>query len=766
MNTLSEGNYAFEICSDIDRPNYVNISVLSGFGVITTEVSYEQYANLDVVIRTFNTDKQPITEVKCGDNVLRAEEDYVYDENYNLILKQQYLQDLGKGEYKFTVTCDEKTSEFVLQVAERPVHGGYVAKSGGQGRVTENEGYVSFTGLDGVSANVFSKDGFDVTKPIVFNLKVTGTREQGPSAIFHLILGNHNADYGEDAYTSRADKDITIPYTIASVNTPGGIAVSGGKQGDFNRYRFEITDTDTKLYINDFHCFTSSSITRSDFADGKVYLGIARATEFVIDADDAVKVVDNNHVIYSKKNSTSVSFRVLTEGSILTVKNGEQVVASENYEFGQDGVYGCVIFKDAFLKTLPAGETKLSIATDKEKESFIYINVKKSVTLTFYESDGTTVWKTFEDEAGEKILIPENPPKVTGKVFKGWKTEKDGNTLFDFSDAVVAENDMVFYAHYENAIITVYFDYNGAENEDVVSLSVEYGTAIGELPAPVKENCTFKHWADAEGNIYTSETLVEAENELVLYAVYELSAAYKDEMKALVDDVVANYSKNDYTEESYNNLLNVAAEVKTAIDNANDNLAVEAAIDKLNTAVDELVSVLENKKTEAKNELKSVFDALKKDDYTEEAFSQIKAMYENGLTAIDECLNVDEVNNTLQEYKNSIEELKVSGNKLENYKNQAKQNLEAFIQSLGEENYTQENWGVIAGYVTAFEKDLSSKNSEKEVDDLLSSVKAEIAEVERVSQSGCGSSIDGHGAYLYILLIAAAAVVLLKQRRV
>lgn len=116
-------------------------------------------------------------------------------------------------------------------------------------------------------------------------------------------------------------------------------------------------------------------------------------------------------------------------------------------------------------------------------------------TVTFDANGGKT------DVAGKEVTygkaVGELPtPVLTGYTFTGW-VDKSGSKV-DEKTVYTTTGDSTYTAQWKANTYTVTFDNQGGKN-DVDSMTVTYGSAVGALPVPEKEGYTFDGWYDEKG---------------------------------------------------------------------------------------------------------------------------------------------------------------------------------------------------------------------------------------------------------------------------
>ena len=129
-------------------------------------------------------------------------------------------------------------------------------------------------------------------------------------------------------------------------------------------------------------------------------------------------------------------------------------------------------------------DTSVSVGTDTENAGVH--------TVTFYDSDGTTVLSTVEVEDG--ACAEEFVPEKEGYVFAGWYATPQMSHVFDFSSAIT-EDTSVFAGFVSYVEDTRSFAIVGS-GKSTVLMESNWGNVIGEAQTMTKE--------DVEGaNVYT-----------------------------------------------------------------------------------------------------------------------------------------------------------------------------------------------------------------------------------------------------------------------
>ena len=162
--------------------------------------------------------------------------------------------------------------------------------------------------------------------------------------------------------------------------------------------------------------------------------------------------------------------------------------------------------------------------------------------------------------------LPE--PHLDGYTFTGWK-DAEGNTYTEDTVYNVL-GDTTLYAQWSRNIYTLYFDYNKPEEaagditgNEISSKPVTFNEMVGELPHPQLDKYTFLSWKDADGNIYTEDTVFVLSQDLTLYAFWDAAPV----INAIDRYYSLNNAKNGKV--TYDNLMTTAS-VNDDLDKSED----------------------------------------------------------------------------------------------------------------------------------------------------------------------------------------------------
>ena len=218
-------------------------------------------------------------------------------------------------------------------------------------------------------------------------------------------------------------------------------------------------------------------------------------------------------------------------------------------------------------------------------------------------------------------------------------------------------------------------------------------------------------------------------------------AIYKEDKKNELDEYALAKGKDSYTSDNWTAVQLAVTAGKTAIDNAADIAAVDAAfaaakaeIDKVKTVEQEAADALANKKTETLAALEAYAESKGEANYTAENWAAIQSAVTAGKTAIDKAADIAAVDAAFAEAKTAIDAIETVADSLEAYKTTQKAALEAYAESKGEANYTAENWTAIQSAVTAGKTAIAAAANETAVDAAYNAAAANIDAVKTIAQ--------------------------------
>ena len=135
-----------------------------------------------------------------------------------------------------------------------------------------------------------------------------------------------------------------------------------------------------------------------------------------------------------------------------------------------------------------------------------------------YEVNGGSAVESDKVDYNSVVVKPENPTKE-GYTFKGWYTDSNLQTAYDFNTKVT--DNLTLYAKWEINEYTVTYKVNGGSA--VADETVQYNEVFTQPEDPTKEGYTFKGWY-TDSNLQTAYDFnTKATDNLTLYAKWEIN---------------------------------------------------------------------------------------------------------------------------------------------------------------------------------------------------------------------------------------------------
>ena len=235
-----------------------------------------------------------------------------------------------------------------------------------------------------------------------------------------------------------------------------------------------------------------------------------------------------------------------------------------------------IILPDAYKEPTKEGyifagwDTNIGVM-DEEGKDFVAIWYEMDNIIVTYYVDGE-VYEAFDNQTfGGEYEIPADPYKA-GHKFEGWAV-KGTTDIVDIRTLTVAAENAEFDAIFTVTAFTVtYFNYEASEfgpmgdpapayeaytdaEGNAITGTYSLGDAIAHPAAPVvvvnkngvehTEYYTFKHWEDADGNVWADGAEMPA-NDIVLYAKYD-RVAVQLVAQAGSTTVIERGAKADYS---------------------------------------------------------------------------------------------------------------------------------------------------------------------------------------------------------------------------
>jgi len=212
-------------------------------------------------------------------------------------------------------------------------------------------------------------------------------------------------------------------------------------------------------------------------------------------------------------------------------------------------------------------------------------------------------------------------------------------------------------------------------------------------------------------------------------------AEYKEDAKANLTAYVEALEPGDYSDENWAAIESIANTGKKNIGTAADKQGVDSAlaaakdeiglIDKEQKEINELAEYKEN----AKANLTAYIEALDANDYSGENWSAIEEIANTGKENIDTAADKQGVDSALAAAKNEIGLICIKqkeADELAEYKEDAKANLTAYVESLEQDGYSEENWALLQAAFITGKTAIDEAANKTEVDAALNAAVLEI----------------------------------------
>lgn len=166
--------------------------------------------------------------------------------------------------------------------------------------------------------------------------------------------------------------------------------------------------------------------------------------------------------------------------------------------------------------TLISTSSKVTITSDQT----LYAHWSNDKIMIIFEVNGGTV------EKSEKLVTYDKSygvfPETTksGYIFAGWYLDEEFTKPVSESDTVKITSNHKIYAKWDMKRYIVTFEATGGIS-DVKNKQVVQGKPYGVLPEATKENEEFFGWFTKDGVEITSESIVDLENDIILYAKWK-----------------------------------------------------------------------------------------------------------------------------------------------------------------------------------------------------------------------------------------------------
>lgn len=353
-----------------------------------------------------------------------------------------------------------------------------------------------------------------------------------------VVIAEGITKIGKEAFANQKDiSTITFPKTVKQI---GDNAFDGCTRLEEISSLERVTSIGTGAFAN------CSSLTNITIPSGVTYIGNGA---FVGCSNAAIAIHASNPNYYAKDNivynkaQTKILFagkigaspeipKSVTEVAPYAFRNNGNVEKLYIHGSPEIGAYAfadcanleevycyaytpptlddCAFLNDTFALYAPHSERDAYMA---EFDGFVQHASFIPVTIAFV-GDGEVV-DTQDTYYGANITSLPTPFK-TGYTFCGWfDTAACTGTEFTVGGVWDTLADMTIYAKWSPQTYCIQFSGYGCEN--LADKEVMYDAAIGELPTITRTGYTFYGWKNANGQLYTADTIwLETSNQMLM----------------------------------------------------------------------------------------------------------------------------------------------------------------------------------------------------------------------------------------------------------
>ncbi len=347
-----------------------------------------------------------------------------------------------------------------------------------------------------------------------YNGEVTiyGSKDSYSPSGYLVIDANEKLDHFK--INSLFANESTLPLDSVTINDTNIYDGSAEPQGDgLHVFKYYLTTRDGNV-----------------FTGGKLGNG---PSSLYIDWQDAITI--NYHI-----NSRTLSKKVPYSGNISFIDESElsEGVLSrseyiEKWCYDSNCTEGYVASTSHSFSTLNSRGFVNETSSSRTIE--LYAKTANKVLVRYKDSIDSTVLADNYYRPGETPTQPTDPSR-NGYVFAGWKTEKNGNVAFDFTQPITEPVEVWATWFYGDLAYTIHFDGYGATGGSMNDFHPNPDDETINLPANgfTKNNCMFDGWsleAGGEHDLDDQQNIKplfnsflfpdENERQLTLYALWD-----------------------------------------------------------------------------------------------------------------------------------------------------------------------------------------------------------------------------------------------------
>ena len=274
-------------------------------------------------------------------------------------------------------------------------------------------------------------------------------------------------------------RDVLAPTLKIALTVPGGIS---------NDYKYYIPGNSTRVLTVTVSNMNAEVLdyTYQWFKDGTAIEG---ATEAVLTLPGNVSDSGTYKVVVTAKLKDGSSIVVMNDTASAEKEQKVQIMRAAN----------TLRYNDNFGETPVTSDSYFGGAT---------ATLKRTVTRTGYTFTG---WNTKADGTGENFANGDTVEFPGDNGNGGIVLELFAQWIGNEYEITLNSGEGTFETDAESAPLTS------------VTLKVTFGQPIGEMPTPVKRGYTFNGWFDAEGNLYTADTIYGVPGNLDLTAKFTVN---------------------------------------------------------------------------------------------------------------------------------------------------------------------------------------------------------------------------------------------------
>ena len=310
--------------------------------------------------------------------------------------------------------------------------------------------------------------------------------------------------------------------------------------------------TETRTYFARFgEEFDFSDLASTGTNASGAYTKFAELTHSIVGLDlanaidsDMAAILANGVTAYAKyiDNSVTATFKFSgmdAEDVTLLLRRGDEPTLAQIQRIAEDA--GLAI-KEITPAITPITTSTLYQVICGELDT-------EPATVTFVENGGSEVDDITKPYGSIIGNLP--VPEKAGSTFAGWYADEDLTVPFTLTK--MPQSGATAYAKWNTVEYIVTFHVNGGNELEDDEMTVTYGQAYGELPAPTKNGYGFIGWFTAAegGKQITAESIYDLTEDQTLYAQWRELVEIPKTVFAFGDMEIYVYAKDTEREAEY-----------------------------------------------------------------------------------------------------------------------------------------------------------------------------------------------------------------------